>query len=88
MALVRSIVFDKPDGGKRPVAIGEGLYRFIWKCVMKVVGQQLGRKLMPLQLAVGVPGGCEIGARMAQLAYDVGGEGILGGGGENVPCPD
>jgi hypothetical protein len=39
MALVRSIVFDKPDGGKRPVAIGEGWYRFIWKCVMKVVGR-------------------------------------------------
>ena len=26
MALVRSIVFDKPDGGKRPIAVGEGWY--------------------------------------------------------------
>ena len=48
---------------------------------MKVVGLELGGKLMPLQLAVGVKGGCEIGARMAQLAYDIGREGIEWGRG-------
>ena len=31
--------------------------------------QQLGERLVPYQLAVGVRGGCEIGARLAQLQF-------------------
>ena len=35
--------------------------------------------LLPLQLAVGIKGGCEIGARLAQVIYDHEGETLEGG---------
>jgi len=79
MALTRSVLFPKPGGGWRPLGIGEGWYRLMWRVVMGKVGLGLGRNLMPHQLAVGVKGGCEIGARVAQIAYDSGGAGLEDG---------
>ena len=46
---------------------------------MGKVGAELGRDLMPNQLAVGVKGGCEIGARLAQVAYDLDVDQVEGG---------
>ena len=71
MALTRTVLIPKDGGGWRPLGIGEGWYRPLWKVVVGKVGAELGRNLMPHQLAVGVKGGCEIGARLAQVAYDV-----------------
>ena len=71
MALTRTVLIPKDGGGWRPLGIGEGWYRLLWKVVVGKVGAELGRNLMPHQLAVGVKGGCEIGARLAQVAYDV-----------------
>jgi hypothetical protein len=80
MALTRTVLIPKDGGGWRPLGIGEGWYRLLWRIVMGKVGAELGRNLMPNQLAVGVKGGCEIGARLAQVAYDLDVDQVEGGG--------
>ena len=42
----------------------------------------MGRRLLPLQLAVGVQDGCGIGARLAQVALDTDGDMAVEGGEE------
>ena len=58
---------QKPDGGVRPIAIGEALYRLTGLCAMTAC-EELGRSLAPLQLAVGVSGGVEALAHAVRLA--------------------
>lgn len=62
---------QKPDGGARPIAIGEVLYRLTGLCAMTAC-EELGRSLAPLQLAVGVSGGVEalVHAVRSALAAD------------------
>lgn len=62
---------QKPDGGTRPIAIGEVLYRLTGLCAMTAC-EELGRSLAPLQLAVGVSGGVEalVHAVRSALAAD------------------
>jgi len=79
MALTRTALIPKDGDGWRPLGIGEGWYRLLWRIVMGKVGAELGRNLMPNQLAVGVKGGCEIGARLAQVAYDIDVDQVEGG---------
>lgn len=52
------IGLQKPDGGVRPIAIGEVLYRLTGLCALTAL-EEIGKSLAPLQLAVGVSGGVE-----------------------------
>ena len=50
---------QKKDGRLRPIAIGEVLRRLISKCVARAVQSEAVSFLSPLQVGVGIPGGCE-----------------------------
>ena len=68
----RSVLIPKPaePGSVRPLGIGESWYRLIGRIAVAALGEGVGLELMPLQLAVGIPGGVEIAARLCQLFYD------------------
>jgi len=70
----RAALIPKPDGNYRTLGIGEALYRMFAGCAVKKVSKKAGEALLPFQLAVGVSGGVEIGARTAQLSFDYPGE--------------
>ena len=53
----RLIPLDKPDGGVRPIAVGEIFYRIIMKTIMKTYFYP--QCLHPFQFGVGSPGGVE-----------------------------
>ena len=50
---------QKKDGGLRPIAVGEVLRRLTSKCLSHSVQEQAIQTLTPLQVGVGVKGGCE-----------------------------
>ena len=66
----RAVLLPKPDGGQRPLGIGESWYRFMGKAVMQMVSSEVGSALAPMQLGCGISSGGEIGARIAQLYLD------------------
>ena len=49
----------KKDGSIRPIAVGEILRRLVAKCLCRLSSQKAASLLVPLQVGVGVPGGCE-----------------------------
>jgi hypothetical protein len=49
----------KPNGGVRPIAVGEVIRRLVAKCLMARVRQPAQALLAPLQLGVSVKGGAE-----------------------------
>ena len=55
--------FRKKDGGIRPIAVGNIFHRLASKIAAKRVIPELRRQLLPVQLSVGVSGGCEAAAR-------------------------
>jgi hypothetical protein len=55
------VAVPKPNGGVRPIAIGEVLRRLTAKCLMYNVQEEARRTLWPTQLGVGVKSGVEIG---------------------------
>ena len=65
------IGLQKPDGGVRPIAVGEVWYRLAGLCALTACSDA-GKALAPLQLGVGVSGGVEaVGhAVKAALAAD------------------
>jgi hypothetical protein len=56
----RLIALEKPDGGIRPIAIGETLYRLTAAHLINELKDNIAEVLQPVQLGVGVKGGCEI----------------------------
>jgi len=60
----RLVFIPKGNGDLRPLGIGDSWYRVLTKTLANVVGKAVGANLLPLQLGVGVSGGCEIGARL------------------------
>lgn len=50
----------KPNGGVRPIALEEAILRVGSKCAAAAC-PEIGPALGPLQLGVGIPGGCEAG---------------------------
>ena len=50
---------QKRDGGLRPIAVGEVLRRLSSKCISKAVRSEVFEVLTPLQVGVGVQGGCK-----------------------------
>ena len=64
----RSLLIPKVGtNGYRPLGIGDVWYRLLMRIPYSCVAKKLGESLAPEQLAVGIPGGCEIGARVVQL---------------------
>jgi hypothetical protein len=49
----------KPNGGVRPIAVGEVIRRLVAKCLMARVKQSAQALLAPLQMGVAVQGGAE-----------------------------
>jgi hypothetical protein len=64
----RAALIPKPDGSWRPLGMGECFYRLMGRVAIKSYSAEVGKELAPLQMCVGVSGGCEIAARMADLA--------------------
>ena len=60
------LAFRKKDGGIRPIAVGNVFRRLAAKIVCKAVSSELGRELFPVQLGVGIRGGCEGAAHAAR----------------------
>jgi hypothetical protein len=65
----RSVLIPKNDSAFRPLGIGECFLRLLSKMLNDKVKTELGEKLAPLQLCVGIKGGAEIGARLAQKTF-------------------
>ena len=64
----RSLLIPKEGtNGYRPLGIGDVWYRLLMRIPYSRVAKKLGETLAPEQLAVGISGGCEIGARVVQL---------------------
>ena len=61
--------FKKKDGGIRPIAVGNVFRRLAAKIVCKAVSHGLGRELFPVQLGVGIRGGCEGAAHAARSFF-------------------
>ena len=53
------IALQKPDGGVRPIAVGNSIRRMVAKAAGILVGERIGNKLRPVQLGYGSSGGCE-----------------------------
>lgn len=67
----RSVLLPKAGGGYRPLGIRDCWYRLMARMLVKDVAASGALDVLPpLQLCAGVPGGCEIGARISQLMYD------------------
>ena len=64
----RSLLIPKEGThGYRPLGIGDVWYRLLMRIPYSRVAKKLGETLAPEQLAVGISGGCEIGARVVQI---------------------
>jgi len=53
------ISLEKKSGGLRPIAVGYTLRRIAAKCANSYATSQLTDYFNPIQMGVGVPGGCE-----------------------------
>ena len=51
----------------RPIGVGETIFRLLGRTILNKVGKDIGDKIAPHQLAVGIPGGVEIAASMAGM---------------------
>ena len=63
----RGVVLQKPDGGLRPIAVGEAWTRFFARILASSFSGQLGSAFAPLQWGIGIPGGSEIAAHICSL---------------------
>src|SRR5690606_30837640 len=63
----RLIPLRKPDGGVRPIAIGEAWPRLLGRLLASRYAPNLAQTLAPIQVGVGVRGGVEAAAHMVQV---------------------
>ena len=70
-AVSRSVLIPKNENALRPLGIGECFLRIVSKMLNDKVKTELGEKLAPLQLCVGIKGGAEIGAKLAQKVFEI-----------------
>ena len=54
----------------RPLNLPEIFYRLTARAAVKVESPAVGAAMEPLQLGVGIPSGCQIGAKGVQCALD------------------
>ena len=60
------IALRKPDGGVRPIAIGNTLRCMVAKAVSRLMFDTFGNKLRPVQLGCGTKAGCEAAVNAAR----------------------
>jgi len=72
LLMSRLILLPKANGGTRPIAIGDTILRLMLRVINAKVAREVGKKLEPLQVAVGTPGGCEIIASMVGFTLEQG----------------
>ena len=63
----RLLFIPKKNGDVRPIAIGDALFRLYYRILNAKLAPSVGKLLAPLQLCVGISGGCEI---LASIAHD------------------
>ena len=63
----RLLFIPKKNGDVRPIAIGDSLFRLYYRVLNSKFSPAVGKLLAPLQLCVGISGGCEI---LASIAHD------------------
>ena len=64
----------KKDGGLRPIAVGDLLRRLVSKCAAAEVADKAAALFAPLQLGVGIRGGCEAIIHAARQAVNKAGD--------------
>ena len=60
------VALRKPDGGVRPIAVGNTLRRLVAKVISMQLCAVVGDHLRPIQLGYGTPGGCEAAIHAAR----------------------
>ena len=73
----RLIALSKPDGGLRPIAIGETLRRLIGKIIIGKVASDARQDLEPIQVGVGTPNGGVAVYHSANAFLELNPEGVL-----------
>ena len=53
-----------------PLGLSEIFYRLAGRAAVRIEGSLVGPTMVPVQLGVGIPFGCQIGAKGAQCAFD------------------
>jgi len=66
----RLFALQKKSGGIRPIAIGYTWRRLTAKCANSFALSSLGDKLLPFQVGVGTPGGCEAAVHATRRFMD------------------
>ena len=65
------MLIPKPGTTKlRPIAVGTCFYRLFSKLALKKIGGIIGQKLAPIQIAVGIPDGQSIAAKLIQTTFE------------------
>lgn len=64
------IALEKKSGGIRPIAVGYTLRRIAAKCANSYATSQLTDYFNPIQMGVGVPGGCEAAVHATRRYID------------------
>ena len=79
--MCRALLIPKSNIDKilkwRPICIGDCLYRLMASITARKLAPLVTDELAPIQLAIGLKGGAEIGAIMARILSDVEGNGLL-----------
>jgi len=73
----RLIALSKPDGGVRPIAIGETLRRLLGKIIVGKVASDARQDLEPLQVGVGTSNGGVAVYHAANAFHELNPEGVL-----------
>ena len=60
------VALRKPDGGMRPIAVGNTLRRLVVQVISMRLCAVVGDHLRPIQLGYGTPGGCEAAIHAAR----------------------
>ena len=72
LLMSRLILLPKPNGGTRPIAIGDSILRLMLRVINTKVAKEVGKLIEPTQVAVGTSGGCEIIASLVQFTLNKG----------------
>ena len=64
------VAIPKSSGGLRPIAVGECLRRLVGKCLASSVMEDAQRRLEPVQVGVGTPGGAEAVAHVTRQWFE------------------